>query len=196
MGNYHYIIGGLPDLVFDVEGKAFSYDEIRNSIYELCSAKDQKLIDTLELGFDEANLNASFYNDVALSKSRFLREYFAFDRDFRNLKVSHLAIQESIEPEEYQVGEVDKFFEGKDKITAILNEKNILDRERSIDKLIWDKVNDITAFNFFDVEKILAFLVKARIAARWCAMDKEKGSEFFKELVDEVRGTFKGVDTF
>ncbi|MGI5913996.1 MAG: DUF2764 family protein [Bacteroidales bacterium] len=196
MGNYHYIITGLPDLVFDVEGKAFSYDETRNSLYELCSAKDQKLIDTLELGFDEANLNASFYNDVALSKSRFLREYFAFDREFRNLKVSQLAIQQSIDPEEYLVGEIDRFFEEKDKITAILNEKNILDRERSIDKLIWDKVNDITAFNFFDIEKILAFLVKARITARWCAMDKEKGSEFFKELVDEVRGTFQGVDTF
>jgi hypothetical protein len=196
MGNYHYIITGLPDIVFEAEGKAFSYKETRDSLYELCSEEDQKLIDTLELGFDESNLNAGFYSDVASSKNRFLREYFAFDREFRNLKVSHLAIQQSIDPEEHLVGELDNFFEEKEKITVILNGKNILDREKSIDKLIWDKVNDITAFDFFNVEKILAFLVKARITARWCAMDKEKGSEFFKKLVDEVRGTFQGVGTF
>jgi hypothetical protein len=196
MRNYHYIITGLPDLVFDVEGEAFSYDETRNSLYEQCTKEDQKLIDTLELGFDESNLNSSFYREVSLSKNRFLREYFAFDREFRNLKVSQLAIQQSIDPEEYLVGGVEKLLEEKEKITAILNEKNILDRERSIDEFIWDKVNDITVFNYFDVDKILAFLVKARITARWCAMDKEKGSELFKKLVDEVRGTFQGVDTF
>ena len=196
MGNYHYIITGLPDIVFEAEGKPFSYKDVRDSVYELCSEEDQKLIENLELGFDEENLDASFYSEVLLSKNRFIREFYAFDKEFRNLKVSHLASQLSVEAEKYLVGDIDNFFEDKEKITAILNGKNIIEREKSIDKLIWDKVNDITAFDFFNVEKILAFLVKARITARWCAMDKEKGSEFFKKLVDEVRGTFQGVGNF
>ncbi len=193
MGNYHYIITGLPDIVFEAEGKAFSYTEVRDSLYELCSEEDQKLIDQLELGFDEAKLDAGFYAEAAYSKSRFIREFYEFDKEFRNIKVSHLAEQLSVEAGKYLVGEVDNFFEDREKIIAILNGKNIIEREKSIDKLIWDKVNSITAFDFFNVEKILAFLVKARITDRWCAMDKEKGSEFFKKLVDEVRGTFQGV---
>ena len=196
MGNYHYIITGLPDIVFETEGKTFSYKDVRDSLYELCSEEDQKLIDLLELGFDEANLDAGFYSDIVLSNNRFIREYFGFDKEFRNLKVSFLAAQLSIDAEKYLVGEKNEFFEEKEKIITILNGKNIIEREKSIDKLIWDKVNEITAFDYFNVEKILAFLVKARITDRWCAMDKEKGTEFFKKLVEEVRGTFQGVGNF
>lgn len=196
MGNYHYIVTGLPDILPDSDSKTFSYKNVRDEVYELCSENDRELIDTLESGFDENSMNEEFYASVATSKNRFIREYFAFDRELRNLKVQHLSQRLSTDPAKYMVGEPDDYFEEREKALSILNGENIIEREKALDKLVWDKVNEITAFDFFDVEKILAFIVKARVTNRWCVMDKAKGAEFFKQLVNEVRGTFSGVKSF
>ncbi|MBQ2565537.1 MAG: DUF2764 family protein, partial [Bacteroidales bacterium] len=52
----------------------------------------------------------------------------------------------------------------------------------------------ITTFNYFDVNVILAFIAKLHIIWRWIALDPVTGKEMFEDLVDEVRGTFKGVN--
>ena len=44
------------------------------------------------------------------------------------------------------------------------------------------------------MEAILAFVAKLKIVDRWLTLDEEQGKEMFKRLVDEVRGTFKGVN--
>ena len=40
---------------------------------------------------------------------------------------------------------------------------------------------------------MLAYVAKLHIVNRWLALDQEKGRELFRQLVSEVRGTFKGV---
>lgn len=195
MGNYQYIVTGLPNIIPDYESKSFSYQGVRDEVYELCSQGDRKLIEFLEKDFSE-DLDASVFADAAKSKNRFIREFFAFDREFRNLKVTTLAEQMSVDAAKYLVGDLDPFFADKAKIQAVLNEENILLREKALDRIVWDKVNDLTAFDYFDVEKILAFLVKARITDRWCKMDKVQGAKIFKQLVDEVRSTYKGLKSY
>ena len=58
----------------------------------------------------------------------------------------------------------------------------------------WGKINELTVFDDFDMEAILAFVAKLKIVDRWLTLDEEQGKEMFKRLVDEVRGTFKGVN--
>ena len=43
-------------------------------------------------------------------------------------------------------------------------------------------------------EKYLGIIVKMMIIRRWIILDEQTGREMFKKLVDEVRGTFKGVE--
>ena len=45
----------------------------------------------------------------------------------------------------------------------------------------------------FDLTAVLAYVTKLHIADRWLALDEARGRELFRKLVDEVRGTFKGV---
>ena len=40
---------------------------------------------------------------------------------------------------------------------------------------------------------ILAFLVKAHIVHRWARLDRQAGEAMFRQLLGEVRGTFKGI---
>ena len=91
MDNYVYIVASLPDIAVSYEGAAFDYAAVKESIVELLSEKDQKLVELLEEGFDENTLGAEFYKKAADSKNRFIREYFDFDGRLRNMKVAYLA---------------------------------------------------------------------------------------------------------
>ena len=55
------------------------------------------------------------------------------------------------------------------------------------------KISTLTTFNYFDIDTILGFIAKLNIVARWFRLDEQTGREMFKKLVDEVRGTFTGV---
>jgi hypothetical protein len=85
-------------------------------------------------------------------------------------------------------------FEEAPALEAVFDLGDILARERGIDDLMWDKISALTTFHYFDIEVILGFVAKLNIVARWFRLDEQTGREMFKKLVDEVRGTFKGVE--
>ena len=192
--NYYYIITGLPFLLSDFENQKIDYDSIKEQIYEELSSKDRRLVDWLEFGLNTNNISSHFYNAVKTSKSNFISNYFSFDRSFRNTQVEYLSKKLGKSSEAYTVGVVNENFEEKSKVISALEEKNILDKEMKSDLIRWNKINELTVFEYFSIDVILAFLTKAKIIQRWSIMNKETGSEFFKKLVDEVRGTFSKED--
>ena len=85
-------------------------------------------------------------------------------------------------------------FEEAPALENALNSADILSRERGLDDLMWAKIDNLTLFNYFDIDVILGFIAKLNIVARWFKLDEQTGREMFKRLVNEVRGTFKGVE--
>ena len=67
-------------------------------------------------------------------------------------------------------------------------------REKGLDDLVWAKVDSLSTFHYFDLTAVLAYVVKLSVADRWLALDPQTGRERFRQLVREVRGTFKGVE--
>jgi len=195
MDNYVYIVAGLPELTSGFENTGFDYAAVKESIMELLSEKDQKLVELMEEGFDENTLGADFYTKAAESKNRFIREYFDFDGRLRNLKVNYLARRLGKNGEDFMVELPEADFDEEKQIQEILADANFVDREQKMDELKWEKASDIARMDYFNMNAILAFLVKAKTVQRWAELDPEKGTEMFKKLVDEVRGTFEGVDS-
>ena len=77
MANFEYLIAGLPDISLDWKGaEGVSADTILQEIREMCSAKDNRLIDVLMDGYQDDKLNLEFYQKALSSKDAFLREYF------------------------------------------------------------------------------------------------------------------------
>ena len=154
---------------------------------------------------DDARLNAEFYATALTHKDRFISEYFRFDLNIRNAKVKYLnralgrpADKDILSftedsPQNVLDAAGEEFEEAAD-LESILNTGDILSRERGIDDLMWEKVSNLTTFNYFDIDAILGFIAKLNIVARWYKLDEQTGREMFKRLVDEVRGTFKGVE--
>jgi len=184
MNNYQYIIASLPDILLDFENHQLDYDATVSAIREHCSKKDRRLIDWLEFGSDSRNLTPHFYKVISDKKgSRFLKEYFLFDRTVRLAKVAYL------ENTPFE-GE----FEEYETLVKAFKTENLIDREKKLDMVMWEKAGELVLFDLFNIDVILAFLVRAKIVKRWDSLDPKTGTELFRRLVDEVRGTFKGID--
>lgn len=193
MDNYVYIVASLPDIAVSYEGASFDYAAVKESIVELLSEKDQKLVELFEEGFDENTLGTEFYKKAAESKNRFIREYFDFDGRLRNMKVAYLAKRLDKKGDAYLVDMPEADFEEEGQIKDILANDDFVLREQKMDELKWEKASDIARMDYFNMNAILAFLVKAKTVQRWAELDKAKGEEMFRKLVKEVRGTFEGI---
>ncbi len=202
MNNYHYIIAGLPELSEDTISGMTDTDDILDGIKSQCSGKDLSVIGFLEKGYSEENLTAGFYSEALSSGNCFIREWFRFDLAVRNAKVRYLnrALGRDAERDVISLGEDGDIarqgtheFEEENRLAQILEGKDILARERGIDDLYWAKADELALFHYFDLTVILSFMVKLKIVSRWLKLDEAAGREMFRELVSEVRSTFKGV---
>ena len=84
--------------------------------------------------------------------------------------------------------------EFKAQLNSTLAMTNIIEREFSLDRLKWEEINNYLTFEYFTINNILAILAKAKIIDRWSNLDRAAGMELFRKFVDEVRGTFKGIN--
>ena len=210
MSNFEYIISSLPWLTMDykyAEGKGFQdvLADIRNNLNE----KDNRTLGFLLQGFRAENLVPDFYATALKHPSAYIREYFRFDLNLRNAKVRYLNRQLERQPElDVVTGkgmeddedlDIDGYrfrggeFEEERKVEDALELPSLLDREKALDDIIWEKADTLSTFHYFDLTAVLAYVSKLHIVDRWLALDEEKGRELFRQLVKEVRGTFKGV---
>ena len=206
MTNYVYIIAGLPDFTPDWRQGEKALDECFVQMRELLSEKDNALVSFIQEGFDKEKIGLEFYKVALASPKKFIREFFLFDMNVRNAKVKYLNQALSRDPlkdvlsladpedEENGIEREEPEFKEEAKLQTILEGKDILARERGIDDLYWEKIDELTLFNYLDLDKILGVVVKMMIIRRWLILDEETGRAMFKKLVDEVRGTFKGVE--
>lgn len=209
MSNFEYIISSLPYLTMDFKyaGQA-GFNSVISDIKRDLDEKDQGLVEFLLKGFSDKELNADFYAAALRHRNRFLREYFRFDLNLRNAKVRYLNAQLGREPDmDVMTGEdpeaedvdIDGFrftggeFEEALKVDNILAEKDLVSREKGLDDLLWDKIDGLSTFHYFDIEAVLAYIAKLHIVTRWLNLDEEVGRDVFRRLLKDVRGTYKGV---
>ena len=206
MNNYVYIIAGLPDFTPDWRQGDKSLEDYLHQVKELLSEKDQETLRLIEDGFNKEKIGLEFYKEALASRSTFIQEFFQFDLNVRNAKVRYLNqalgrdpqkdVLSLVDPDAEEQGiEVEEpEFKEAARLQSILEGKDILARERGIDDLYWDKIDEITLFDYLNFSKVLGLVVKMMIIRRWLLLDEEAGRAMFKRLVDEVRGTFKGVE--
>lgn len=210
MSNFEYILSSLPLLTADfkyAEGAGFQtvLDEIRRDLSEA----DTATVEFLLRGFDDGQLDEDFYAAALRHRNRFIREYFRFDLNLRNAKVRYLNQELQRSPgQDVMTGEnpdapdtdIDGFrftageFQEAAVVENALSSTDLVSREKALDDILWKKVDDLATFHYFDLEAVLGYIAKLHIVNRWLALDETAGRERFHQLVEEVRGTFKGVE--
>ena len=194
MKNYHYIVASLPYIAGGWKFGEQTAESIISEIQERCDRNDSGLIAILLKSFRDESLTESFYRDALSSGNSFIREYFTFDLNVRNAKVRYLN-KALGRPEDKDIIDIrTEEFEKAAEVEQILLGKDIIAREKAIDDLYWEKLDELSLMHYFDMNVIMAFILKLHIIDRWHILDENTGREMFKKLVDEVRSTFKGVE--
>ncbi len=194
--NYHYIITGLPQLVLENRSKTVSYEQMRDAILGSASDSDKVLVKWLEFGSDAKNLSTHFYYASLKCKNRFIRDYFRMDLLIRNYKVEYISSKAGNETPEYCIypSNFSKLSEDAllfEELEPIFSTPDILKKEEMLDNLKWNRLNEMVPYGEFSIDVILIFLAKLMLIDRWNKLDAEKGARLFKQLVDEVKGTYK-----
>ena len=150
-------------------------------------------------------LMTAYYKVCAASKSRLLRDWSAKERTIRNVVAATLARQHGVAIESVVVGE-DSVTESLSRssaadfglraelpfveqlVAAVADEHNMVEKERKIDNIRWAELSELSTFDYFDLNAVIAYLVKANMVARWAALDAKVGREMFNRLVAELDG--------
>lgn len=154
--------------------------------------------------FAKALMNA-YYRCCEASKSRLLREWSKCDRTIRNIVAATLARKQGVAIEAVVVGE-DSVTESllhssaadfglraelpyvEAIVSAVADERNFIEKERKIDNIRWAELSELATFDYFDLNAVIAYLVRANMVARWVALDAKVGREMFDCLVAELDG--------
>lgn len=153
----------------------------------------------------EKSLFEAYYEECSHSNCRFLREWSSFDRTLRNILAAAVARSQSRPIEEVTIGEGDvveqlqrssaadfglrgeyAFVDGV--ISAVNDEQNLLEKERKIDLIRWNEVGELSTFDYFDINAVMAYLVKVNMVARWSVLDVRHGREMFERLLADLDG--------
>lgn len=196
MSNYEYIVASLPAISLEWKfGEGDSFGSLVSQIKSLLDKADRKTVDRLLDGYKEECMTAEFYEDCLKHPNPFIRKFFAFDLHVRNAKARFLnkAFGRPEEQDTIRIP-VTGEFAWEARLSDSLAKTDLLERERSMDALMWDAIGEMTRFNYLDLDVILGFIARLHIVARWLELDEQAGREMFVSLVDEVRSTFKGVE--
>lgn len=190
MNNYEYIIASLPDIAKDA-GK-LDVDLLIGKIRGQCSGPDNALIDILLACYEPDRLDKGLYDSAAHCRNAFIRDYLLFDLKLRNTKVEYLnkalgrPVSQDMMPLPDGVGEE---FDERPQAEAVLSGNDILAREKGLDDLMWTKAEELVQMHVLDIDIILAFIARIKIADRWNKLDPATGRELFRSLVQEIRNT-------
>lgn len=164
----------------------------------------------------EIVLQQLYFESILQTKNEFLRNWFLFQLNLNNIltTVNCIKYDYNIEGNVIQVNEnknvwsllVGKklkpelfedevpFFREIFKITE--TDLNWIEREKALDKLRWDYLDERTFFYYFTIEKILSYVIKLNIAERWIRLDKKTGKKLLDKLVNEFKTTYEFPEEF
>jgi len=72
-------------------------------------------------------------------------------------------------------------------VLRVAEEEDIYERERKIDKIRWDWLEENTIFDYFNIEYLFAYLCKLQILERWVNLNAEEGERVFRELIQNLK---------
>lgn len=171
------------------------------AVIKAFSSKDSKESEN-SISFERAIFEA-YYTECASSSSRFIKEWSETDRNLRNIAAAISARGIDIPVDQVIVGggniadslrrssAADFGLRGElpyidAVITAVNDVANLVEKEHKIDQLRWAEVEGATEFDYFNISKVMAYLVKVNIIARWSELNPEKGREMLNKLMNEL----------
>lgn len=152
-------------------------------------------------------LTEMYYAYALTTKNNFLKQWFEFNLNIKNILTGINCRKFNFNPEKHLIGKnniTNSIITNKSKdfgldsdfpiVTSLINiseKENFFASEREIDMLRWNKIDELTLFEYFTIDKVLAYTIKLDIAYRWLSLDEEKGRVIFKQIIKDIKSSFE-----
>jgi hypothetical protein len=155
----------------------------------------------------ENQLTWLYFDFMLEQKNDFLREIFSTLRNVKNIFAIYNAREFGIDIENHMIGDYELTEAAKkstakdfglanelshiDEIIGIHENNDILEQELSIDLLKWKYMSELNTFNYFTIEKILAYVIKFMIVERWLNLNTETSKQLFKTVLSDLENSIQ-----
>lgn len=171
----------------------------------------------LQLSQDELyradDLLAALYYSYGMSfNNAFIASWFEFNLNLNNILAALAARKYKMEVSSVIVGatsiceqlrtsnardfglnETLEYFEALQRIADI---EELVEREKKVDMLKWKWLEDESFFHYFTIERIFVFLMQLEMIERWISLDKEKGNELFRKMIQDLKNEVQIPEEF
>ena len=155
----------------------------------------------------EDRLAALYYAYAMECRNQFVSSWFGFNLTLNNILVALTARKFKLDIAPLIVGDTEvcealrtsnarDFGLGTEvdyleQLVKISETEELVDREKKLDQLRWDWMEEATFFDYFTVERLFVFLLQLEMIERWISLDKENGNQLFRSIIaalkDEVQ---------
>ncbi len=193
--------------------KSTDWEQILGLLQEVENPKDSRLLSYIQtfysaFGTDKTNTEgisnvdfmAGLYYEYAMKNdNHFLSAWFEFNLNINNILTATACRKHGFDQRNMVIGSNEiaiaiknsnardfglaGIFDQLDLVLRIAEENDLLEREKKIDALKWAWLEENTFFNYFSIEKVLAYLLKIEMLERWKPLSVEKGTQIFRELL-------------
>ena len=160
----------------------------------------------------EDRLSSLYYNEAMTCRNGFLASWFEFNLNLGNVMAAQNCREHGLDKDIYIVGdnEVAKQLRNSGardfnlgnleyiaELMQIAEEKDLFVRERRLDLLRWDWLEDSILNKTFDIVSVMAYLLRLEMIERWIGLSRVRGEETFRGLVaDMKRGSLDTLEKF
>lgn len=168
---------------------------------------DDKKPKAMKLEF-ENKLHSLYYSYVLSStQNSFLKEWFTLELNIKNILTSfnckthhHSFSKHLIKTKHYNP--VYSLLKNKQlkhelfeddvpmakQIFAIAqSDANSETKEKEIDQILWDYLDEQTCYDYFSIEKLLVHIIKLNIVERWSKLNEQEGKTFLNKLIEDIK---------
>lgn len=155
--------------------------------------------------FPEDEILYQFYQyAIKTCPSKMVRQWYKLNLDITNILTAFLArkngwnvsnhIQGSNEVTEMILTNNTKDFnltaeyDYVQDLMRIVECEDPVEKEKRIDVLKWQWLEENTFFNIFSIDAVFAYLCKLNMLERWDKLDVETGQETFRQIIENLRG--------
>ncbi len=83
-----------------------------------------------------------------------------------------------------------------EKVISWMNDDNLVERERGLDLILWNFLDEAVTFEYFSLERVISYMLRLMIIERWSKMSSESGKRVFMEMIERFRRSFQFEEQF
>lgn len=151
----------------------------------------------------EDRLASCYYEYAMRTPNKFVSAWFELNLNINNILAGFVCRKFGLDKELYIVGHNEvaeairssnaRDFGLSDRVDylpalqRIADDPDLVGRERKLDQLKWNWIEETTFFNYFSIERVLAYLIQLEIIQRWVSLDRTAAEQMFRNLIGGMK---------